>query len=116
MKPQPPAPEDLLRGSEFLLIEDFEAMRSVLKGLLLRCGASRVDTAKDGREATALLSAKSYGVVMCDYNLGPGKNGQQLLEEARLKNWIGPASVSHSRWRLRSSAFCRKIVSFSIDA
>ncbi|MFG6487007.1 tetratricopeptide repeat protein [Roseateles sp. BYS78W] len=93
MKPQPPAPEDLLRGSEFLLIEDFEAMRSVLKGLLLRCGASRVDTAKDGREATALLSAKSYGVVMCDYNLGPGKNGQQLLEEARLKNWIGPASV-----------------------
>jgi tetratricopeptide (TPR) repeat protein len=65
----------------------------VLKGLLLRCGAQRVDTAKDGREATAMLSAKSYGVVMCDYNLGPGKNGQQLLEEARLKGWVSPASV-----------------------
>ncbi|MFG6433104.1 tetratricopeptide repeat protein [Roseateles sp. LYH14W] len=85
--------EDPLAGKDFLLIEDFEAMRTVLKGLLLRCGAQRVDTARDGREATAMLAAKPYGVVMCDYNLGPGKNGQQLLEEARLKNWIGPATV-----------------------
>jgi len=86
-------PEDRLRASEFLLVEDFEAMRTVLKGQLLRCGAQRVDTAKDGREAAAMLAAKTYGVVMCDYNLGPGKNGQQLLEEARLKGWINPATV-----------------------
>lgn len=84
---------DPLRNSEFLLVEDFEAMRTVLKGLLLRCGARRVDTARDGSEATKMLSAKSYDVVMCDYDLGPGKNGQQLLEEARLKGWISPASV-----------------------
>lgn len=82
-----------LRGSEVLLVEDFEAMRSVLKGLLLRCGTQHVDTARDGREATAMLSAKRYDIVMCDYNLGDGKNGQQLLEEARLKHWIGPATV-----------------------
>ncbi|MGQ3053194.1 MAG: response regulator [Roseateles sp.] len=87
------AAADPLRSSDVLLVEDFEAMRSELKGLLLRCGARRVDTARDGREATAMLSAKSYGIVMCDYNLGDGKNGQQLLEEARLKNWIGPATV-----------------------
>ncbi|RZL37175.1 MAG: tetratricopeptide repeat protein [Rubrivivax sp.] len=87
------APEDLLRASEFLLVEDFEAMRSVLEGQLLRCGARRVDTAKDGREATAMLAAKTYGVVMCDYNLGPGKNGQQLREEARLRSWISPSTV-----------------------
>ena len=93
MKAHTPTPEEALRASEFLLVEDFEAMRSVLKGLLLRCGAQRVDTAKDGREATAMLSAKRYGIVMCDYNLGDGKNGQQLLEEARLKGWIGPATV-----------------------
>jgi CheY-like chemotaxis protein len=84
---------DPLRDSDFLLVEDFEAMRSVLKTLLQRCGARRVDTARDGREATQMLSAKRYDVVMCDYDLGPGKNGQQLLEEARLKRWIGPASV-----------------------
>lgn len=85
--------ENPLQGCEFLLVEDFEAMRSVLKGLLLRCGAKRVDAARDGREASAMLSTKRYGVVMCDYNLGARKNGQQLLEEARDKGWIGPASV-----------------------
>ena len=84
---------DPLRSRRFLLVEDFEAMRSVLKGLLLRCGAQRVDTANDGREAISLLRLNAYDVVMCDYNLGPGKNGQQLLEEARMNGWIGPASV-----------------------
>lgn len=84
---------DPLRTRSYLLIEDFEAMRSVLKSLLMRCGAQRVDTANDGREATRMLQGKTYDIVMCDYDLGPGKNGQQLLEEARLKGWIGPASV-----------------------
>ena len=84
---------DLLRQRRFLLIEDFEAMRTVLKGLLLRCGAERVDTASDGREAVRLMRGTSYDIVMCDYNLGAGKNGQQLLEEARLNAWIGPAAV-----------------------
>jgi DNA-binding response OmpR family regulator len=84
---------DPLRNRKFLLVEDFEAMRSMLKGLLLRCGAQRVDTANDAREAANLLRNTSYDVVMCDYNLGPGKNGQQLLEESRVNNWIGPAAV-----------------------
>ena len=84
---------DPLRDRKFLLVEDFEAMRSVLKGLLLRCGAQHVDTATDGREAIKFLRNTSYDIVMCDYNLGPGKNGQQLLEESRMNGWIGPAAV-----------------------
>lgn len=84
---------DLLRNRNFLLVEDFEAMRSVLKGLLLRCGAQRVDTAASAKDAVNLLRKTSYDVVLCDYNLGPGKNGQLLLEEARHSEWIGPAAV-----------------------
>jgi len=84
---------DPLRDLKFLLVEDFEAMRTVLKGLLLRCGARRVDTASDAREAVGLLRNTSYDIVMCDYNLGAGKNGQQILEESRLNGWIGPAAV-----------------------
>jgi CheY-like chemotaxis protein len=84
---------EALRRRPFLLVEDFEAMRGVLKGLLLRCGAARVDTAANGREAANLLRRTPYGVVLCDYNLGPGKNGQQLLEEARHHGWIAPAAV-----------------------
>ncbi len=84
---------DPLRGRHFLLVEDFEAMRGVLKGLLLRCGAPHVDTAANGRDAASLLRKNTYDVVLCDYNLGPGKNGQQLLEEARFNGWVGPGAV-----------------------
>jgi DNA-binding response OmpR family regulator len=32
-------------------------------------------------------------VVLCDFNLGDGKNGQQVLEEARVRNLLLPSSV-----------------------
>lgn len=84
---------DIFGSRSFLLVEDFEAMRSVLRSLLRRCGAQRVDAASSGREAANLLGKKRYDVVLCDYNLGAGKNGQMLLEEARAKRWITPGAV-----------------------
>lgn len=77
----------------YLLVEDFEMMRGVLRGHLMRCGPQRVDAAASAKDAIALLRKNAYDVVLCDYNLGPGKNGQQLLEEARYHGWIGPATV-----------------------
>jgi tetratricopeptide (TPR) repeat protein len=68
-------------------------MRGVLRRHLMQCGAQRVDAAASARDAAALLRKNAYDVVLCDYNLGPGKNGQQLLEEARHLGWIGPATV-----------------------
>jgi len=84
---------DIFSTRKFLLVEDFETMRSVIRGLLRRCGAERVDTAASGDEATKLLSRERYDVVLCDYNLGVGKNGQMLLEESRFKQWISPTTV-----------------------
>jgi DNA-binding response OmpR family regulator len=40
-----------------------------------------------------LLAKIRYDVVLCDYNLGDGKNGQQVLEEARVRNLVLPSSV-----------------------
>ena len=86
-------PVDIFGPRQFLLVEDFETMRGVIRGLLKRCGAIRVDTAATGEEAARMLSKNSYDVILCDYNLGVGRNGQMLLEEARFKRWISPASV-----------------------
>lgn len=86
-------PPDIFGTRQFLLVEDFETMRSVIRGLLRRCGAQRVDTAASGDEAAKLLSKNSYDVVLCDYNLGDGRNGQMLLEESRHRGWITPSSV-----------------------
>lgn len=77
----------------YLVVEDFDSMRSVLCELLRRCGARQVNMAGNGIQAMHALSTGKYDVVLCDYNLGPGRSGQQVLEEARQNGLIGPATV-----------------------
>lgn len=79
----------------FLLVEDFEAMRGILRDLLRRCGARRIEVAANAKDALALLQRNKcdIDVVLCDYNLGPGKNGQQLLAEARHEGLISAATI-----------------------
>ena len=76
----------------FLVIDDFQGMRTVLRDVLRSCGADVkcISTAANGREAIDMLSAIKYDVVLCDFNLGTGKNGQQVLEEAKVRQLAGP--------------------------
>lgn len=80
-------------GKSFLVIDDFDAMRGMLRDLLRGCGADAksIDVASNGNAAIALLARRRYDGVLCDYNLGAGKNGQQVLEEAKVKRIVGPA-------------------------
>ncbi len=66
-----------------LVIDDFPEIRGSLMRTLRNFGAESVDTAADGTEAVKLCSQNKYDIVMCDYNLGVGKDGQQVLEEVR---------------------------------
>ncbi|MBV1776787.1 response regulator [Burkholderiaceae bacterium DAT-1] len=76
-----------------LIVDDFQGMRSLLRDILREKGARHIDLATNGNEAITRLSAQAYDVVFCDFNLGAGKNGQQVLEEAKYRNMIGPACV-----------------------
>jgi len=67
----------------FLLVDDFENFRTSMKKILLSFGVEKVDTARNGKEAISACNEVAYDVILCDYNLGPGKNGQQVLEELR---------------------------------
>jgi tetratricopeptide (TPR) repeat protein len=77
----------------FLIVDDFQGMRSMLRDILRNCGADakRIVTAGNGKEAIASLAGERFDVVLCDFNLGPGKNGQQILEEAKVRELVGPA-------------------------
>ena len=77
----------------FLVVDDFDGMRNILREMLRRCGARQIDTAANGDDALANLMRNKYDIILCDYHLGPGKNGQQVLEEARAQNLIGAATV-----------------------
>lgn len=80
-------------SKNFLIIDDFEDMHTLLRQTLKSCGAitKLIDTASTAAEAVRQLEKKKYDVVLCDYNLGAGKTGQNILEEAKLRQLIGPA-------------------------
>ena len=82
-----------LKKANILIIDDFQGMRTMLRNMVKDVGGVKIDTAASGKEAISQLKQLNYDIVICDYNLGPGPNGQQLLEEARLNNYIGAAAV-----------------------
>jgi tetratricopeptide (TPR) repeat protein len=80
-------------SKHYLLIDDFAGIRQLLRESLRNLGARLIDQAGSGNEAMTMLVKNRYDVVLCDYNLGEGKNGQQVLEEARVRNLMAPSSI-----------------------
>lgn len=82
-----------LTHSNVLIIDDFQGMRTMLRDFVKSMGVSRIEMAANSKEAINLLSNNKFDVVICDYNLGSGPNGQQVLEEAKLRKYIGYATI-----------------------
>jgi CheY-like chemotaxis protein/predicted negative regulator of RcsB-dependent stress response len=82
-----------LEGKAYLVVDDFGDMRSMIKNMLLSCGVSDISLANNGADAVATMETRRFDVVLCDYNLGQGKDGQQVLEEARHRGLIGLGAV-----------------------
>jgi tetratricopeptide (TPR) repeat protein len=80
-------------AKNYLVVDDFVGVRQLLRETLRTLGARNIDQASSGGEAMGLLAKIRYDVVLCDFNLGEGKNGQQVLEEARMRNLLLPSSV-----------------------
>jgi CheY-like chemotaxis protein len=53
--------------------------------MLSSFGAQQVDLASSAEDALTKCRYDFYDVILCDYNLGIGKNGQQILEELRIR-------------------------------
>lgn len=82
---------DLLR---FLIIDDNAVMRTWLRDPLIRSGARHISMASTFDEALKhFKTGQTFDVVLCDYHLGAGRDGQQLLEEARRGHLVSPATV-----------------------
>lgn len=79
-----------MQGFQVLVIDDLANMRSALRRICLDLGAHQCDVAADGEEALKALRSRPYDLVLCDYNLGEGRDGQQVLEEARHRKLVAP--------------------------
>ncbi len=52
--------------------------------MLSSFGAYYIDTASSSEEAMEKCRFNFYDIILCDFNLGQGKNGQQILEALKL--------------------------------
>jgi len=72
-----------LATKKILVVEDQAIMRETIKHILGSFGARFIVEAESGINAITAMRIDMFDIVLCDYNLLRGKNGQQVLEEAR---------------------------------
>ena len=83
-----------LKDFRFLIVDDLRDMRITLRGMLDSLKATQFWEAKNCEEALEVLRVQPIDIVLCDYNLGDTRDGQQLFEEARGRGTLVP----HAAW------------------
>jgi DNA-binding response OmpR family regulator/Tfp pilus assembly protein PilF len=90
-----------------LVVDDYPGMRNALRLTLSNFGITRVQLAANASEAIFQIKNRSYDFILCDFNLGDGRDGQQLLEELRHSNLISLETVF---MMVTSESFYEKVV------
>ncbi len=75
-----------LQNKRVLVIDDQSEMRSLLKKMVsghLGVEDQYIDMAINAEKALDRIKTNHYSIIFCDYELGSGKDGQQILEEIR---------------------------------
>lgn len=70
-------------SKKILVVEDQAIIRETIKHILYSLGARHIVEAGTGINGIVEMRRSQFDIVLCDYNLGDGKNGQQVLEEAK---------------------------------
>lgn len=76
-----------------LVIDDMEGMRSQLRMSLTNSGFAKLHIVGNIREALERMAANRYDVILCDYSLGEGTDGQQFLEYLRTNDLISRNTI-----------------------
>lgn len=76
-------PLDPYKELRYLVIDDQEASRQTLKICIQSMGGFSVDLAHSMNDAYHRVRSEMPDVIICDYMLGSGRTGQQLLEDLR---------------------------------
>jgi signal transduction histidine kinase/CheY-like chemotaxis protein len=89
----PREPEQALRGTRVLVVDDDEAARDALQGLLVQWGCDAV-VAAGGDEALARTQGSPPDAVLCDLALAGGASGLDAIERLRRLHGAGlPAAI-----------------------
>lgn len=72
-----------LEGLTALIIEPHAGMRASIHSMLTLCGLTRIEHASTSNQAVKHLTLRTFDLILCEYDLEGGQDGQQLLEDLR---------------------------------
>jgi DNA-binding response OmpR family regulator/Tfp pilus assembly protein PilF len=82
-----------LQGLTALVIEPNPSMRASLHNMLSLCGLDRIEDAASSNQAIRALEAKTFDLILCEYLLEGGQDGQQMLEDLRHHRLINASTM-----------------------
>jgi CheY-like chemotaxis protein len=82
-----------LKNKRILLVEDYSVMRATIREMLYSFKAHEVQEVDNGSAALKIMQQYKFDIVLCDYNLGAGKNGLHVLEEARHRKLLSYRAI-----------------------
>lgn len=83
----------LYSSKRCLIVDDMADIRVMVLGMLRLFGVEQIDVVANSEQAIEACSNTQYQMVLCDYNLGGGKDGQQTLEELRHHKYLNNTSI-----------------------
>lgn len=76
-----------------LVVDELPESRAEVKRILKDFGAKQTDTAGNAQESIDACEKVNYDLIIAEFELGQGKNGQQLLEDLKLNNLIKESTL-----------------------
>ena len=86
-------PSNFFSTQSVLVVDDIDTIRSAVKGMLQMLGCKEISIATNGERALELCEISQYDFILCDFNLGKGKDGYQFFEELKLRSLMKPNTV-----------------------
>lgn len=77
----------------FLVIDDQPQARDALRTIAQQLGAFSVEFGANYQDAIFRIRNNTPDIILCDYMLGEGRSGQQLLEELRRFNLLADETI-----------------------
>ncbi len=66
-----------------LVVENQSNMRTQLRNMLATCGITKLQAAQSAGTAIRKLRDEVFDIILCEYHLGEGQDGQHFLEDIR---------------------------------
>ena len=77
-------PSKLLKKINILIVDDMEAIRSMIKACLRELGAAKITSTFNGEEAWKIIQNQRIDMIVCDWDM-PKTTGLELLQLVRSK-------------------------------